>query len=387
MPWKETCHVNERMHFVLRLGKGERMTDLCKEFGISRKTGHKIWKRYQERGPTALEDQSRAPKSIPHRTSLEIRELLVAAKKEHPTWGPRKLRAWLKAKHQGVKLPSSTTIGGILKQEGLVQQRRHRRGKGTAKPTFLSQPAGPNEVWCADFKGQFRLGSGEHCYPLTITDCFSRYLLACVALEGTKAGPAQAVFEETFQQYGMPAVIRTDNGVPFSTTGLAGLSELSSWWMRLGVRPERIEPGHPEQNGQHERMHLTLKTETTRPAGANMLQQQERFDCFQEEFNNERPHEALGQCPPATVYKPSERTYGDALREPDYPLHDLVVTVSAIGTVSLPGRRCYYVAKALAGQPLGLREVEVGRWLVSFMDLELGYLENDVGFDAADELR
>lgn len=385
MPWKETCPVNERMKFVVRLQQGERMTDLCKELGISRKTGHKIWKRFQEHGPSALLDQSRAPARIPHRTSLEIRGLLVETKKAHPTWGPKKLRAWLERKQPGVRLPASSTIGEILKQEGLVNPRM-RRKRGVAKPTSLTTATAPNEVWCTDFKGQFRLGNGTYCYPLTITDRHSRFLIACVALDGTKAGPAQAVFEEVFEQYGLPGIILSDNGVPFSTTGLAGLSELSAWWLRLGINPERIEPGHPEQNGQHERMHLTLKKETTRPAGANMLQQQERFDCFREEFNQERPHEALGQRPPATEYRPSERAYADALREPDYPLHDVIATVSSTGSVWLPGRRCYYVARALAGQPLGLREMDDGRWLVTFMNIELGHIEDGIGFDPLAEL-
>jgi len=361
------------------------MTDLCKEFGISRKTGHKIWKRYQEAGPSALLDQSRAPHLIPHRTRPEIKEVVLAAKKEHPTWGPKKLRAWLEPRNPGLKIPAPSTIGEILKLEGLVRSRKQRR-RGSAKPTPLSTPSAPNELWCADFKGQFRLGSGSYCYPLTITDAYSRYLIACVALEGTKAGPAQAVFEEAFEEHGLPKLIRTDNGVPFATNGLAGLSELSAWWMRLGVKPERIEPGHPEQNGQHERFHLTLKRETTRPAGENMLQQQERFDRFREEFNQERPHEALGQRSPATVYKPSDRSYEDALKEPDYSLHDVVARVCATGSVYLHRKKAFYISKALAGQHLGLRELEDGRWLVHFMDLELGHLVEGLGFDPADGL-
>ena len=268
-----------------------------------------------------------------------------------------------------------------------MKPRKRRRQSASAKPTVLMKPSAPNQLWCADFKGQFRLGNGAYCYPLTITDAYSRYLIACVALDGTKSGPAQAVFEEAFAQYGLPQSIRTDNGVPFATKGLAGLSELSAWWIRLGISPERIEPGHPEQNGRHERMHLTLKKETTRPAGANMLQQQERFDRFREEFNGERPHEALGQRPPSSEYKPSERSLEEALREPDYPLHDVVATVSTTGSVWLPGRKCHYVAKALAGHPLGLRELDDGRWHVHFMDLELGHLDDEVGFDPLAGLR
>ena len=253
MPWNETCPVNERMKFVARLQQGERMTDLCREFGVSRETGYKIKRRFEELGVAGLFDQSRAPRRVPHRTSKAIRELLVEAKKQHPTWGPKKLRAWLLRKDEGLKLPAPSTIGEILKEEGLVKSRKRRR-RGKAKPTKLTQPTAPNEVWCADFKGQFRLRNrmGKYCYPLTITDGHSRYLIACEALDGTKAGPAQTVFEIAFRELGLPKVIRTDNGTPFGSTGLAGLTVLSAWWMRLGIAPERIEPGCPQQNGQHE---------------------------------------------------------------------------------------------------------------------------------------
>lgn len=273
------------------------MTDLCEEFGISRQTGHRIWSRFQEKGPDALLDQSRAPKRIPHRTPQELRELVVQAKKKHPTWGPKKLYAWLSEQHRGVAVPAGSTIGEILKQEGLVKS-RPRRQRFKATGTGRDVPTAPNQLWCADFKGQFRLGNGSYCYPLTITDAFSRYLIACAALDGTSCGPAQTVFEDAFETYGVPAAIRTDNGVPFASRGLAGLTELSAWWKRLQIRIERIEPGHPEQNGQHERMHLTLKTETTRPASGNMLQQQERFDVFVEHSTRSALTRPLGSAHP-----------------------------------------------------------------------------------------
>lgn len=385
MPWKETCPVNERMQFVMRLQAGERMTDLCREFGISRKTGHKIWSRFESDGPTGLFDQSRAPAVIPHRTSEPIRQLVVAARKTHPTWGPKKIRAWLSRKHEGLSLPAASTIGGVLKQEGLVRGHR-RRIRHEAKPTSRTTPAAPNEVWCADFKGQFRLGNGSYCYPLTITDSRTRFIVACVALESTKGGPAQVVFEQAFGEYGVPNCILTDNGAPFASCGLAGLSKLSAWWVSLGIRPERIVPGHPEQNGRHERMHLTLKLETTRPAAPNMLQQQERFDLFQEHFNSERPHEGLGQKTPGSLYKPSSRSYKEALIEPDYSLCDEVRKVSKIGGVRLR-EHLFYVGAALTGHYVGLREIEVGRWLVLFMDLELGHFDEEVGgFEPALEL-
>jgi len=389
MPWERTCPVNERMQFIARLQQGDRMTDLCSEFGISRKTGHKLKKRFEAYGPGAFYDQARVPRRIPHRTSVAIRELVIAARKDHPTWGPKKLKVVLERDHAGVRLPAASTIGEILKAAGLVACRRRRPKRG-AKPTDRRVSTKPNELWCADFKGEFRLGNGRYCYPLTISDAFSRYLIACVALDGTKGGPAQTVFEEVFEEYGLPEAILTDNGAPFASTGLAGLSMLSASWVRLGVAPERIEPGHPEQNGKHERMHRTLKAETTRPAGGNMLQQQERFDHFRHEYNEERPHEALEQQTPASAYEPSPRKLADAQGEPEYPLHDRVVTVNASGSISLPkgitGSRQAYVSGALIGQPVGLRELDDGRWQVNFLDLELGHVDPEVGFDPAPEL-
>lgn len=384
MPWKVTCPVNERMKFVMRLEQGERLSDLCREFGISRKTGHKIKARFDSDGPSGLYDQSRAPGVIPHKTSEPLRQLIKEARQRHPTWGPKKIRAWLGRKHPGLVLPAASTIGGVLKQLGLVRTRR-RQSSEEAKPTTLTKATAPNQVWCADFKGQFRLGNGKYCYPLTVTDALSRYIIACVALENTKGGSAQAVFEQAFREHGLPECILTDNGAPFASRGLAGLSKLSAWWVSLGIRPERIVPGHPEQNGRHERMHLTLKIETTRPAGANLLQQQERFDLFRERFNSERPHEALGQKTPSSVYEPSTRRYDDALAEPDYSLCDEVRKVSRIGGVRLR-EHLFYVGQALEGHYVGLREVELGRWLVRFMDLELGYFDEEDGFEAAPEI-
>lgn len=381
MPWNETNRVNERMKFVNRLLTGERMTDLCREFGISRELGYRIKRRFEELGPAGFLDQSRAPRQIPHRTSTAIRELVAETRKTHPTWGPRKLKAWLEANKQGVRLPAASTIGDILKELGLVAARKRRR-TGAAKPTGRTEPTAPNEVWCADFKGQFRLGDGSYCYPLTITDARSRFLIACEGLDGTKAGPAQTVFEIAFREYGLPKRIRTDNGAPFASAGLAGLTALSAWWLRLGIDPERIEPGCPQQNGQHERMHRTLKAETARPAAQTMLRQQDRFDRFRTEFNEQRPHEALGQRPPSSAYRTSEKTYEEAeANGPEYPLSDLVLNVSSSGSVWLPDRRCVYLAAALAGHSVGLREVDDDRWLVVFMNLELGHIEPELGFD------
>jgi putative transposase len=363
------------MQFLSRLKAGERMADLCREFNISEKTGYKFKARYEQLGVPGLVDQPRAPKRIPHRTSRAVIDLLVEQRKCHPTWGGRKLKAYLERHHPEISLPSPSAIAQWMKREGLVQPRR-RRSSAPRAATGLTAPSAPNEVWCTDFKGEFRLGNSKYCYPLTITDQFSRFLIACEAQDSTAADGAFEVFEYAFRAYGLPAIIRSDNGTPFASTALAGLSKLSVWWMRLGIKPERIEPAHPEQNGRHERMHRTLKRETTRPAGQNELEQQERFDRFVEEYNQERPHEAIGLKPPATVYTPSERLFPAKVPEPQYPLHDDVLIVKKTGHIYLGGRGTqYFLTAALAGQPVGIREEEDGRLLVSFLNHDLARID------------
>jgi transposase InsO family protein len=378
--------VSERLKFVLRLEAGERMTDLCKEFGISRKTGYKMLERHERLGLVGLQDESRRPERIPHRMNGEIEDLLLEARQAHPTWGPRKLRAWVLSKQPGLRLPAPSTIGDLLKRKGLVQVRRRVRNT-PLHVAPLRQAGAPNDLWCADFKGQFRLGNGKYCYPVTITDQCSRYLLACEAQESTEAEGAKEAFAWAFREFGLPLAMRTDNGTPFASNGIAGLSKLSVWWMRLGIMPERIEPAHPEQNGRHERMHLTLKIETTRPAASNMLLQQERFDRLREIFNHERPHEALDQRPPASCYTPSSRRYPDKLEEPEYPLHDFVRAVSVSGHLRMGGRKGLniFIGTALSGERLGLREIDEERWLISFMTLDLGEVDlREKRFEAAD---
>jgi len=360
---------------VVRIEAGERMTDVCRAFGISRKTGYKLWERYKAEGPKGLFDRSRAPQRVAQRTSKELRELLIAARRAHPTWGARKLRAWLEAQHDGLKLPAPSTIGDLLGREGLVQRRRRRNGT-TPHPHSLTMANAPNDVWCADFKGQFRLGNGEYCYPLTISDRHSRFLLSCEGLESVRGASAELVFDAAFRRHGLPKVIRTDNGVPFASTGLFGLSRLSVRWLRLGIRPERIKPANPQQNGQHERMHRVLKAETTRPAAFTLLQQQERFDRFVDEYNHVRPHEALGQVPPGSLYDVSDRSLVDPMPDPTYPLHDERRRVSLSGHLPMGGRNnSYFLATALAGEYVGLREIGANQWLVSFMTIDLGILD------------
>lgn len=371
MPWRETSAVNERMHFIARLEAGERMVDLCREFGISRKTGYKIRDRHNSHGPVGLYDRSRKPLRSPNRTAEEIRELIFALRGRHPTWGAPKLKAALEQKHPGLKIPAVSTIGTLLKKAGLTQSRKRRR-TATPSPTPLREVSEPNELWCADFKGQFRLQNGRYCYPLTITDQATRFVIACVALESVAFDGAHAVMVEAFERYGLPEAIRTDNGSPFASTGLVGLSRLSVCWLKQGVLHERIRPGHPEENGRHERMHLTLKQETTRPAGANFLQQQERFDEFREVFNYERPHEALGQVTPGSLYVPSPRLYTGDVPPHDYSLFDFTRSVGNGGAVAFHGLKRFFLTSTLRGERVGLREVEPGQWLVAWRHMELG---------------
>lgn len=378
MPWKVSDPVTERMEFVRRVQQGERMTELCREYGISRKTGYKYVERFRELGAAGLFDQSRAPVGRPQTTNESAVELVLKARRAHPTWGPKKLRAWLLEREPGVVLPATSTMGDILKRHGLVEPRKPRR-RTTPYQAPLARATAPNDVWCADFKGQFRLRNGKLCYPLTITDRYSRALLCCEALESTNLDAAMLVFEKTFREHGLPSVIRTDNGVPFASKGLLGLSRLSVRWLRLGIWPERIELAHPEQNGQHERMHLVLKQETTRPPKSTLLAQQERFDEFIAEYNNERPHEALEQKTPSSLYVPSVRRHPAVLGEIDYSLEDLALKVEDGGNVQLKdasGKRVVVsITSALRGERVGLRETEVGLWRVSYAGVALGTLD------------
>jgi putative transposase len=300
--------------------------------------------------------------------------MVLAVREKRPTWGAKKIAAFLITNDAGFRVPSPTTIDNIMNRNHVVRRRQQRKTY-TPYPPPLHVARAPNDLWCADFKGQFKLGSGRYCYPLTITDRFSRLVICCEALENTKAGPAMVAFERAFRDYGLPKMIRTDNGTPFAGPGLWALTRLSARWLRLGIWPERIAPGHPEQNGQHERMHLVLKQETTRPPGANFLQQQERFDRFCSVYNNERPHEALGQRPPSSIYTRSPRELPRKLRDPEYPLHDQALRVHGNGDLWLSKNDVFRVTSALGGQVVGVREVEVGRVLISFTDYDLGHYD------------
>jgi transposase InsO family protein len=365
--------IDERMRFVIRLKDGESMAALCREFQISRKTGYKIFERYEQCGLEGLCDRARRPFRYANQLPEPIEAAIVAARREKPTWGARKIRErLLRRLPHAVKVPACSTIHAVLDRHGLVS--RPHRPRTRTQGTPLSEGLKPNDLWCTDYKGEFQLGDKRYCYPLTVTDHASRYLLLCEAMLSNREDSAFMAFERLFKERGLPRAIRSDNGVPFaSPNGLFNLSKLSVWWLRLGISIERIRPGHPQQNGRHERMHLTLKQEATRPAGANLLQQQAKFDDFIEDFNHERPHEALAMKCPAEVYTPSTKTY-QGIPEPHYPFHDRTIVVTCCGRLCLH-RKKINLSTSLAGQAVGVKEVDTGIWLISFMDYDLGYVD------------
>ena len=366
--------MDERVRFVGRLLDGEKMAVLCREFDISRKTGYKIFNRYKDTGLKGLTDRSRRPYRQANQLPMQIEKLIVRLKKEKPTWGAPKIRERLRRRYPEVHAPAISTVHAVLDRHGLVKRRRRRRYK--AQGTALSKAHRPNELWCADYKGEFMLTDRRYCYPLTISDFSSRYLLACDALSTTKEKYAFVVFERAFKEFGLPQAIRTDNGVPFASPhSLFGLSKLSVWWLRLGIQIERIQPGHPEQNGRHERMHLTLKQEATQPSAQNFLQQQAKFDAFIDEYNQERPHQALDMKFPAEIYTRSRRRY-HGLEELDYPFHDKTITVTQCGRVCF-GRQKIHLSTVFAGQNVGIKEVADKIWLVSFMHYDLGFFDHE----------
>jgi len=374
MPWKESSVMEERLRFVARLLDGEGMSDVCRSFGISRKTGYKIYNRYKDHGLEALCDRSRRPVRYANQLPVQLEHMIVRLKKEKPRWGARKIRELLIRRLNGdVRIPATSTVHAVLDRFGLVKRGRQRR-RNKAQGTPLSKPMAPNELWCADYKGEFKLGNGQYCYPLTVTDQVSRRVLMVEAHESTKEINALDAFHRLFQERGLPDAIRSDNGLPFaSPNGLYNLSKLSVFWLRLGISIERIKPGCPQQNGRHERMHLTLKKETTRPPGMNTLQQQARFDEFIHEFNTERPHEALEMKLPNEVYSSSQRPY-KGLPELAYPFHDRDILVTACGRICMH-RKKINISTVLAGQRLGIKEVDDGIWLISFMQHDLGYID------------
>ncbi len=374
MPWSETSPMDERVRFVADCQRRFfTFSELCERFGVSRKTGYKWLKRYEKEGPAGLLDRSRRPQSCPHQTAARLVEALLQARRRHPTWGPKKLIPILARKHPGWEWPALSTCSAVIKRHGLIQQRRRRRHPGhPGRPT--TPMTEPNEIWTADFKGEFKTRDGIYCYPLTVADGYSRYLLACQGLRSTKIRLAKPVFRRLFEEYGLPRIIRTDNGVPFATTALGRLSTLSVWWIRLGIFPELIEPASPQQNGSHERMHKTLKAETTRPPRGNLRAQQAKFNMFRKEFNEERPHEALGQETPASRYRRSPRTLPRKLPPIEYPGHFEIRLVSKNCGIRWKTHRVC-VTHTLAGEYVGLEEVGDGVWDVYFGPVRLGRMD------------
>jgi transposase InsO family protein len=376
MPWNERKPMDEPLKFFARLLDGEKMAPMCREFGISRVTGYKIFNRYKECGLDALNDRSRRPYRHANKLPFQVERTILSIKREYPTWGAPKIRDKVIKEYPMIKPPAVSTIHAVLDRNGLVKRRKRRRYK--AEGTVLNAAHKPNGLWCADYKGEFLLGNKKYCYPLTITDYRSRYLFTCEGLESTRSDFAFSVFERAFKDFGLPKAIRTDNGIPFASgNSLFGLSKLSVWWLRLGINIERIKPGHPEQNGRHERMHLTLKNEATRPASFNFLQQQERFDRFMEVYNNQRPHQALNGAYPGDVYTPSVRTYRPP-DDPEYPYHDRTIRVTRCGRICIANRKIN-LSTVFAGQVVGIREVADEIWLVSFMDYDLGFFDKEKG--------
>ena len=354
MLWKEMCSMDERVRLIALWNEGQTsVSELGRSFGISRKTVYKWLERYEQVGAAGLADGLPIARHHPHATPEAVVSALVQLRKERPKWGPKKLKARLA--QLGVAVPAVSTIGELLKKHGLIKPRR-RRVYPPRLPSELAQTTRPNDTWCVDFKGHFSLGDKSRCYPLTLTDQVSRYLLKCEAVERQDTSCVKQHFERAFREYGLPLRIRSDNGAPFASVGIGGLSELSVWWLRLGIAPERIEPGKPQQNGRHERMHKTLAEETTRPPAQTVTAQQLTFDRFRGDYNNVRPHEALGQTAPVTHYSNSPRAMPDKPSSPEYPDGMRVLKVDSKGTIKPLNQSRIHLSKLLAGDYVGLIE-------------------------------
>lgn len=377
MPWLETDAVNERMKFVLLAQeKGINKTELCERFGISRETGHLWIRRFKQEGIDGLKDRSRAPHSCPHKTPDEVLELFLDARRGHPTWGPKKLIPWLMKRHPGIEdWPSASTVSELFRREGLSERRRRKR-KAVQPDSYAPFAGAPNDTWCADFKGDFLLLNGDRCYPLTITDLYSRKIILCRAHLGTHLKPAMNAFELAFREFGLPRVIRTDNGVPFVGSGSLGLSKLNVWFRKLGIQHQRTRPGSPQDNGSHERMHKTLKQETCLRPRSSIRAQQQAFKVFVEHFNKERPHEALDFLTPDEIYVPSPRIYRSRIPEYEYPAHFTVKTVTSAGTIRL-GKKLVTISQTLTGERIGLEEIHDGIWNIVFHGFLLATLDEE----------
>jgi transposase InsO family protein len=374
MPWLETGVMDERMSFIVDWQREEYgMAELCRRYGVSRKTGYKLRDRFMAEGMAGLADRSRAPRHHPNAVSAVVEEAVVAVRRAHPSWGPKKIRAWLRARDGETPWPVESTIARLLDRHGLVARRRRRR-RVAPSAVALSRCVAANDVWGVDFKGWFRTGDGRRCDPLSLSDLASRYVLRLQAVARTDGEHVWPILDAAFREFGPPQVMRSDNGPPFASLGAGGLSRLSVRLIKVGVRPERIAPGKPQQNGRHERFHRTLKEDTASPPAANLRAQQRRFDRFRQVFNEERPHEALGQTPPAAHYDPPPRLYGGREREPEYDAAHQVRRVRRNGEIKWRGR-LVFIGEALIGEPIGLEEIDDGGWAVRYAHVPLGILD------------
>lgn len=378
MPWRATSVKDEQVRFIEQWQAGrEDFSRLCQRFGVSRKTGYKRVLRFQAEGWAGLSDRSRAPLTHPTRTAREDAELVIVARRTHMTWGPRKLIPWLQERYPERSLPAPSTAGAILQRAGLVRKRRRGRHAAAWGQPFAEATA-PNDTWCADFKGWFRTRDGQRCDPLTLIDASSRYFLVCQGLPEPRLGRVWPVFKRAFQEYGLPEAIRTDNGPPFASTALGGLSRLSVWWIKLGIVPERTVPVHPEQNGRLERLHRTLKAETAAPPAATLRAQQRVFDAFRAEYNQDRPHEALDQRPPARCYEPSPRAYPSRIPELAYEAEVTVRRVRTNGQIKWQGG-FVYLSEVLRGERVGLTPQDDRFWTIRLGPVQIGTLDNASG--------
>jgi len=367
--------VEERARFAIEYESGEwTMAELCRHYGIARKTGYKILSRWEVCGAEGLKDLSRRPHRHPNQTSEAIEAQILEARRTHMRWGPRKLHAWLESKYPDRSWPAPSTIGELLRRSGLTnRQRVRRRTPSSIQP--LASAGSANDVWCMDFKGWFRTRDGTRIDPLTMTDAYSRYLLRCQAVAKTDTISVQAICEAAFREFGLPRAIRSDNGPPFASCTVAGLSRLALYWMKLGIVPERIKPGHPEQNGSHERMHRTLKQETATPPEANPRRQQQAFHRFRQEFNEDRPHEALGMKTPASTYTPSLRPHPDRIPKPEYDSNLLVRSVYPHGQFFWK-QNYIFISKVLAGEHIGLEQIDDRFWHIRFATFNIARFDS-----------
>jgi putative transposase len=375
MPWQETDAMDQRCRFVITYLSGQfEMSELCKDFGISRPTGYKWVERYRSKGAPGLQELSRAAHHCPHRMSAAAQRWLLAERRAHPSWGPRKLLKRFRDRCSSRNAPSRSAIAALLRRHGLSQPRKRRRvarAQGGARVLRVHQP---NALWTIDFKGQFRLGDFRWCYPLTVMDSASRFLLDCDAQARISGNTVRERMKRLFQCYGLPHTIHSDNGSPFASSSPTGLSQLSVYWLKLGITLHRSRPGCPQDNGAHERMHRTLKAETARPPCSNLRAQQRRFRRFQSEYNQERPHEALNDLTPSQLYRPSLRPYPTRIEPPHYPGHFHVRRVRTDGSIKWLGR-LLFVSSALCAERLGMEEVDDGLWSIWFMNHLLGRLD------------